>query len=469
MTTAAIVGSGPNGLAAAIRLAQAGVSVTVYEANDRIGGGALTSELTVPGLLHDDCSTALPAAVASPFFQSLNLQRHGLQWRHAPIELAHPLLGQQTATLYRDIDETAASLGEDGSRWRRLLGPLAAHPDALTATSFAPLVSWPRHPLLLARLGLRALAPATMTARYFRTPQAAALFGGIAAHAFMPLNSLVSSSVGIMLGALAHAHGWPMAQGGAGALTAALATELLSLGGRIETSMRVTRTRDLGADIVILTVPPAVALPLIGDVPHQVGRAWRRFKHGPAAYKIDLAVEGEVPWLDEESRRAGVVHVGGTTAEMREAEGEISRGRMPERPFILTAQPHATDPSRRVGNLVPFWLYAHVPHGWQGDETERILARVEQFAPGLRERVVGMNVRGPAALEAHNAAYVGGDITGGATSLRQLAMRPRLGALGYRTGVSGVYLGGASTSPAAGVHGMSGVRAAECALKDWAR
>ena len=469
MTTAAIVGSGPNGLAAAIRLAQAGVSVTVYEASDRIGGGALTSELTIPGLLHDDCSTALPAAVASPFFQSLGLERHGLQWRHAPIELAHPLLGQRTATLYRSIDETAAALGEDGGRWRRLFEPLSSRPDALAATSFAPLVSVPRHPVMLARLGMRALPPATLMGRYFRTPQAAALFGGIAAHAFMPLTSLVSSSVGVMLGSLAHAHGWPMAQGGAGALTAALATELRALGGRIETSTPVSHTRDLGADVVILTVPPAVALPLIGDVPHRVGRAWRRFRPGPAAYKIDLAVDGGVPWRDEESRRAGVVHVGGTMAEMRAAEGDMSRGRMPERPFILTAQPHTTDPSRRVGNVVPFWVYAHVPHAWGGDETDRILSRVEQFAPGLRERIVGMHVRGPAALEAHNAAYVGGDITGGATSLRQVLARPRLGAFGYRTGVAGVYLGGASTSPAAGVHGMSGVQAAECALKDLGR
>lgn len=469
MTTAAIVGSGPNGLAAAIRLAQAGITVTVYEANDRIGGGALTSELTVPELLHDDCSTALPAALASPFFQSLNLERHGLRWRHAPIELAHPLLGQRTATLYRDIDETAMALGSDGERWRRLFGPLAARPEALAETSFAPLVSWPRHPIMLARLGMRALPPATMTARYFRTPQAAALFGGIAAHAFMPLTSLVSSSVGIMLGALAHAHGWPMAKGGAGALTGALAAELLSLGGRIETGVRVTRTEDLGADIVILTVPPAVALPMIGDVPRGVGRSWRRFRQGPSAYKIDLAVEGEVPWRDEESRRAGVVHVGGTMAEMRAAESAMSRGRMPERPFILTAQPHTTDPSRRVGNVVPFWLYAHVPPAWGGDETDRILSRVEEFAPGLRERIVGINVRGPAALEAHNAAYVGGDIAGGATSLRQLVMRPRLGSLGYRTGVAGVYLGGASTSPAAGVHGMSGMQAAECALRDLTR
>lgn len=469
MTTAAVVGSGPNGLAAAIRLAQAGISVTVYEASSRIGGGALTSELTVPGLLHDDCSTALPAAVASPFFRSLSLERHGLVWRHAPIELAHPLLGQRTATLFRDLDATAAELGVDGGRWRALFGPLSSRPDALAATAFRPLVSWPRHPLMLGRLGARAVPPATLTARLFRTPQAAALFGGIAAHAFMPLTSLVSSSVGVMLGAMAHAHGWPMAQGGAGALTAALAAELGLLGGRIETSAAVTSTRDIDADIVILTVPPAAALPLMPDVPYQVGRAWRRFRPGPAAYKIDLAVEGEVPWRDEESRRAGVVHVGGTMAEMREAEAAIARGRMPERPFVLTAQPHTTDASRRVGNVVPFWLYAQVPHAWGGDETERILARVEQFAPGLRERVVGMHVRGPAALEAHNAAYVGGDITGGATSLRQLFVRPRLGWLGYRTGADGIYLGGASTSPAAGVHGMSGVAAAECALKDLSR
>lgn len=469
MTTAAVVGSGPNGLAAAIRLAQAGISVTVYEAADRIGGGAQTSELTLPGLLHDDCSTALPGAIASPFFQSLGLERHGLQWRHAPIELSHPLLGEKTASLYRDLTQTAQGLGADGGRWKALYGSLSRHPAELATTAFSPVVGWPRHPLTLARLGLSSLPPASMLSTIFRTQQAKALFGGIAAHAFMPLTAPLSSSVGVMLGAFAHSYGWPMAKGGAGALTQALAAELVALGGRIETGRLVERTSDLAADIVLLTVPPSVASGMINDVPSPIRRAWRRFKTGPSAYKIDLAVEGEVPWSDPESRSAGVVHVGGTFAEMKHAEQQVASGVMPERPFILTAQPHVTDESRRVKGAVPFWVYAHVPHAWGDDETEKILSRIEQFAPGLRERIVGMHVRNPAALEAHNPAYVGGDITGGATSVRQMLARPRVGALGYRTGVNGVYLGGASTSPAAGVHGMSGVNAAETALKDLAK
>ncbi|WP_040166243.1 phytoene desaturase family protein [Microbacterium gorillae] len=468
MTTATVVGSGPNGLAAAIRLAQAGVSVTVVEAADVVGGGARTSELTLPGVLHDDCSTAMPGAVASPFFRSLDLERHGLRWLHHDITVAHPL-DSGTALVRRDLDRTAAGLGSDGGTWRRLFEPLAADADAVFDTVFRPVLSVPRHPVALARVGLRSAAPATLLARLFRTPTGAAAFGGIAAHLIGDLRAPLSSSVATMLTTALHAHGWPFPAGGAGSLTAALVAEFTELGGRIETGRRVKSVDELGTELVLLTVPPRAALALVPHVPVGVRRAWRRFRPGPGAYKLDLAVAGDVPWRDPDIGRAGVVHLGGTIAEIARAEADIVRGRMPERPFTLVTQPHVVDPSRSANGVNPLWVYAHVPNGWPGDETERVLGMLEEQAPGLRDRIVGMHVRGPAALEEHNAAYLGGDIGGGAVTVRQILARPRAGERGYASGVRGVYLAGASTSPAGGVHGMCGVNAAELALRDLGR
>ncbi len=464
MTTATVVGSGPNGLAAAIRLAQAGVAVTVVEAADEPGGGARTSELTVPGVRHDDCATAMPGAVASPFFRSLDLERHGLRWVHADITVAHPT-DHGTGVLWRDLDRTVAHMGRDGDRWRRLMGPLVAHADGVFASAFAPIVSIPRHPVDLVRLGMRAGPPASWIAARLHEPRNAAVYGGVAAHLTARLTAPVSGSAAAMLLTGVHTHGWPYPAGGADRLTAALLAELAALGGRIETGRTVRSVRDLDTDLTLLTVPPRTAATMLRPR-GAVRRAWRRFRPGPAAYKLDLAVDGDVPWRDDWCRRAGVVHLGGTFDEIARAEAEVVAGRMPARPFVLVAQPYLVDPSRSHGGVNPIWAYAHVPNGWPHDETETILAELERHAPGLRERIVGMHVRGPAALEHHDAAYLGGDIGGGANTMRQLVARPRVGLHSYRTGVPGVYLAGASTSPTGGVHGMCGVNAAELALAE---
>lgn len=467
MTTATVVGSGPNGLAAAIRLAQAGIRVTVIEAAPVAGGGARTSELTLPGVLHDDCSTAMPGAVASPFIRSLRLERHGLQWLHHDVVVAHPT-DDATGVVYRDLERTAVSMGADAALWRRLFAPLTRNADAVFDTAFAPVISLPRHPRALLQLGLRAAPPASWWARAFRRPENAAAFGGIAAHMIGSLTAPLSTSVGAMLTTALHAHGWPFPQGGAGSLTSALLAELAALGGHIELGRRLTRIDELDTDVVVLTVPPRTALTMM-DVPAGVRRSWRRFRPGPGAFKLDLAIEGDVPWRDDALRRAGVVHLGGTFAQVARAEADVVRGRMPEHPFMLVTQPHLVDPSRSHKGVNPLWLYAHVPNGWPHDETERLLAELERYAPGVRERILAVHTRGPAALEAHNAAYLGGDIGGGATTLRQLIARPRMGTRGFSTGVRGVYLGGASTAPAGGVHGMCGVNAAELALRDLTR
>lgn len=464
MTTATVVGSGPNGLAAAIRLAQEGISVTVVEANNDIGGGARTSELTVPGVLHDDCSTAMPGALASPFFQTLDLESHGVTWLHHDTVVAHPTPAG-TGVAFRSLERTVESMGAAGPAWRRLFGPLVADATNIFDTAFNPIVRVPRHPITVTRFGLRALPPATMIARMLGE-RAGATYVGIAAHGFSDLGALLSPAAGTMLTTALHAHGWPIVQGGAQRLTEALASILTGLGGRIETGRRIPHVRELDTDLTLLTAPPERALTMV-DVAGAPRRAWQRFRRGPAAFKLDLAIDGDVPWRDEACRNAGVIHLGGTARDIAFAEREINRGRMPEHPFILVSQPHLVDPSRSSGSINPLWVYAHVPNGWPNDETETILRELEGYAPGLRERIVGMHVRTPADFEAHNASYLGGDIGGGANTMRQLIARPRAGKNAARSGVSGVYLAG--TAPASGVHGMGGFFAAQTALEDLRR
>lgn len=469
MTSATVVGSGPNGMAAAIRLAQAGISTTVLEAADTPGGGVRTSELTVPGVLHDDCAAAMPGALASPFFRELHLERHGLTWLHHGTVAAHPLHGGEGATMVRDLETTAAGLGADGAAWRRMFGPLVRNADAVFDTVFAPPLAPPQHPGMLPLLGIRAMLPVQVLATRFRTEAAAALFGGIAAHLFADFRSLGSASAAAMLTTAAHTHGWPIPRGGAGQLTAALIAELSSLGGRLETGRTVSSTAELDTDLVLLTVPPRTALRMVAGLPERTRRAWTRFRPGPGAFKVDLAIDGDLPWTDPGAHGAGVVHLGGTLSQIATAEADCVAGRMPEVPFVLVAQPHRADPTRSRGSINPVWLYAHVPQGWPTDETARVLDILESYAPGARAQIVGMHVRGPAALERHNAADLGGDIGGGANTIRQLLARPRWGANGYRSGVAGVYLAGSSTSPGGGVHGMSGVHAAETAIADLTR
>lgn len=471
MSSAVVIGSGPNGLAAAIRLAQAGVAVTVLEAHERPGGGARTSELTVPGLLHDECSAFHPTGVVSPFFTSLGLDRHGLEWLHPEIDLAHPLDDGRAGVVARDMSRTVASLGTDGAAWDRLFSRLAGHVDDLVQDIFRPIVHVPSHPFGLARFGLNAVLPATWSARRWRDEPARALFMGSGAHVFGRLDTPLSGSVGLMLTAVAHAAGWPVAKGGSGAITAALISVLTSLGGTVRTGVEVTSMRQVDElhgsrpDIVMFDTAPAGVLRIAGrELPERVRRQLSGYRYGPAAHKVDLAIEGDIPWRNEECRRAGTLHLGGTAAEIAHAERQTARGVMPEQPFVLVGQQYLVDPSRSAGGLNPVYAYAHVPNGHTGDATEAVIAQIERFAPGFRERIVARSSRTAAGMAQYNANYVGGDICAGANTARQIALRPRAALNPYLLGAPGLYLCSSATPPGAGVHGMGGFNAAEAAL-----
>jgi phytoene dehydrogenase-like protein len=369
--------------------------------------------------------------------------------------------------MVRSIDETARGLGEDGRAWKRVFESSSANYGALLDDMLAPIIHFPRHPLRLARFGIPAAAPATLLARSWKTPQARALFGGVAAHAFAPLNRPMSSSVGCALIDAGHAFGWPVAKGGSRAISDALAGVLAEHGGKIETGRRVRAFDELrDADIVVFDLAPGAVAEIAGDrLPSRVARSYRRYRHGPGAFKLDLAIEGGVPWTNEACRRAGTVHVGGTFEEIAIAERQINRGSMPERPFLLVGQQYLADPSRSKGDLHPLWIYAHVPSGYTGDATESVLGQIERFAPGFRERIIETSVRSPADLEAYNSNYVGGDIITGANSPIQILIRPRFALDPYSTGIDGVYICSAATPPGAGAHGMNGYNAAQSALK----
>jgi phytoene dehydrogenase-like protein len=467
MSEAVVVGAGPNGLAVAATLAARGVGVTVIEAAPTIGGGARTSELTLPGLLHDDCSASHPFAPGSPALTSLGLERHGLEWAWAEIDLAHPFDGGGVATMERSIERTAAGLGSAGAAWKRLFGSSSAHFDALSEDIMRPLLHLPRHPLALARFGPAALAPVSALARTLPTPEARALFGGTAAHSFSPFSRPFSSAAGMALTCACHRNGWPVARGGSGAIADALAASVREHGGRIETGRPVRSLEELpAADAVLLDLAPAAVVDLAGTrLPARVARAYRRYKHGPGAFKVDLAVEGGVPWADEASGRAGTVHVAGSFEEIATCERDVNRGRMPERPFVLVGQQYLADPSRSRGDVHPVWAYAHVPHAYTGDATDVLLDQIERFAPGLRERILARHVRSPTDMAAYNPNYIGGDIITGANTPWQSVIRPRLALDPYATGIPGVYICSAATPPGAGAGGMSGYNAAQSVLR----
>jgi phytoene dehydrogenase-like protein len=463
---AVVVGSGPNGLAAAITLAQQGLSVRVLEAAGTIGGGTRTAELTVPGVRHDVCSGIHPLGVASPFLTSLPLAEHGLEWRWPEVDLAHPLGGERAAMMVRSLPETVAALGVDGDSWRRTFGPLATRLEDLAGDLLGPLVRAPRHPGVLARFGLRATLPATALARQFKTDGARALFAGCAAHVIRPLTRPATASAGVLLIAAGHGVGWPVAAGGSQAVADALAGLLIGLGGKIETGVRVSTLADGGPSrLTLFDTSPRAFLAIAGDrLPAGPRRAFTRWRYGPGVFKLDLAVEGGVPWLAEPCRRAGTVHVGGRLEEITAAEADIHRGCLSPRPFVLVGQQYLCDPQRSWRDVHPIWAYTHVPKGYRGDATDAILGQLERFAPGLRERIVGQHVMTPAAYEDYDANLVGGDIAAGATDVRQLLLRPRLAADPYATGIPGVYLCSAATPPGPGVHGMCGHLAA---LRAW--
>jgi phytoene dehydrogenase-like protein len=466
VTSAIVVGSGPNGLACAAALVRAGLDVTVLEAESTIGGGTRTEELTVPGVLHDVCSAVHPMAAGSPFLQSLSLERYGLEWCWPEVDCAHPLDDGSAGVLLRDLDATARGLGRDGAAWKRVFGVSKGF-GPLMDDLYRPVLHVPRHPLRLVRFGIPAALPATAVARNWKTAPGRALFGGVAAHALAPLTRPFSSSVGMALTCSAHAFGWPVARGGSKSITGALAAYVEAGGGKIETGARVTSLADVQqADAVVFDLAPRGVVEIAGDrLPRRVARAYRRYKHGPGAFKVDFAVEGGVPWTAEAARRAGTVHVIGSFEEIVAAERDVNRGLMPGRPFVLLAQQYLADPLRSNGDVHPVWSYAHVPSGYTGNATEAVIAQIERFAPGFRERIVDMSVRTTPEIEASNANYIGGDIITGANTPIQTTIRPRLALDPYKTGADGLWICSAATPPGAGVHGMNGYNAAMSVLR----
>jgi phytoene dehydrogenase-like protein len=465
MTTATVVGSGPNGLAAAVTLAAAGLEVTVLEAAGEPGGGTRSGELTVPGLLHDHCSGVHPLAVNTAFSQSVDLSAHGLEWAWPEVQYAHPLDSGLGGAVWQDVETTAWSLGQDAATWSRVFGPLSRNFAEVTEDFLQPMVHLPTHPVKLAHFGAFAGMPSAAVRRLWQTPEARALFSGVAAHAFRPFHSLASAAIGVALGTAAHTFGWPVAVGGSASISGAMVRALKSMGGTVETGVDIRSLADIpDSDVVMLDTSPRAAVEIAGDaLEPRVSRALTRYKHGPAAFVVHLAVEGGIPWTHEPSHRAGTVHLGGAFEEVADAERTVHRGSMPERPFVLVAQQSVADPSRSRDGIHPVDAYAHVPAGYTGDATEAILDQIERFAPGARERIVGRSVRPVSEVESQNPNYIDGDIVTGANSALQLIFRPRVTLDPYRL-TSNVYLCSAATPPGAGAHGMCGYNAAQAAL-----
>jgi len=454
-------------LSAAVTLAAAGRSVLVVEGRDTVGGGTRTAELTLPGFRHDVCSAIHPLAAGSPYLSQLPLERYGLRWLQPELPLAHPLDGGRAGVLHRSVDETADGLGADAKAYRRWVGSIAERWDDLAPMVTGSLVKVPRHPLVLTRFGLPALVPASRAGRtWFSTDEAQALFAGCAAHAFLPLDHLLTTSFALVLLAAGHAVGWPVAAGGSQAIADALAAHLTELGGEIRTGELITSLAQLPPSrAVLLDLAPRQVADLAGDRLSERYRArLRQFSPGPAAFKVDYALSGPVPWTNVACRRAGTVHAGGTADEVAAGEAAIGAGRPPERPYVLVAQQSLVDPSRAPAGQHTLWAYCHVPNGSTFDMTERIEAQIERFAPGFRDLVLARHVAGPAWFESYNPSYVGGDIAGGAHRGLQLVFRPTISVRPYHTPDPTLFLCSASTPPGAGVHGMCGHHAANAAL-----
>ncbi len=462
-----MVGAGPNGLAAAITCARAGRSVLVLEGTDSIGGGARTAELTLPGFAHDVCSAIHPLASSSPFFAGVHLEQHGLELLHPEVALAHPLDGGRAGVMLGSLEETLAGMGADARAWDRHVGWVARRWDSLAPATLGPLVRVPRHPLTLGAFGARAILPATVLGRAFRTEEVRALFAGGAAHGFLPLSRPLTSAMGLMLLASGHVAGWPVAKGGSQAIVDAMASLLRQLGGSIETGRMVRTLDDVPpSKAVLFDVTPRQLLAICGDaLPLRYRTRLTRFRYGPGVFKVDYALSEPVPWTNEACRRAGSLHLAGTFEEVAAAEADVAAGRHPERPFVLVGQQSLADPTRAPAGQHTLWTYCHVPNGSDVDMTDAVERQIERFAPGFRDVVLARHVAGSAWYEAYNPNFVGGDIAGGSHEGLQLLLRPRLGVHPYRTPNPRLYLCSASTPPGGGVHGMCGLHAAEAALR----
>lgn len=463
---AVIIGSGPNGLAAAIRLAQEGWKTLVVEASETPGGGMRTKELTLPGFHHDVCSAVHPTAVASPFFKSLQLEDHGLRWIHPEVPLAHPLDNGRAAVLHRSVDATAEGLGRDGMAYRLLFESLTEqagdlYPDVLTPLAF------PRRPLLMARFGTAAMMPAALLAKVFRDDAARALFAGNAAHSVLPLEHVFTSAVAMMLQTSAHAVGWPVAAGGSQSVANALVSKLRALGGEVRCNWNVRSLAELPkARAYLFDTSPRVMTSIAGDaLPDGYTRRLNRYQHGPGIFKIDYALSGPIPWLNPECRKAGTVHVGGTLEDIRASELDAYEGRHCQNPFVLVAQQSVCDASRAPAGQHTLWAYCHVPAGSTVDMEPVIVAQIERYAPGFRDLILAKHSLNCPQMEAYNQNYIGGDVVGGMANWQQLMTRPVASLCPYATPNRQLFVCSASTPPAGGVHGMCGWNAANAVLK----
>jgi phytoene dehydrogenase-like protein len=463
---AVIVGSGPNGLAAAVILARAGLDVEVFEGAEIPGGGCRTEQLTLPGYAHDVCSSVHPLVAASPFFRSFS---HGeIRLLTPEVAFAHPLDGGRAAAVFGSVADTSAGFGEDERAYRRLFEKLVRHADQIIPNALGPVRPLPLPPPAMARFGLLGIRSASMLAARFRTPEARAAIGGCAAHSIQPLSAPLSGGFGLVMSILAHTVGWPVVAGGSAAIPAALIGELESHGGKLHTGRLVTSLAELPpARTLLLDITPRQLLELDdGRLPARYRRQLERYRYGPGIFKVDWALSGPVPWEAEACRRTATVHVGGTFEEVARSESDVKAGRHPEQPFCIAVQPSVVDPARAPAGHQTLWAYCHVPSGSTVDMTNRVEAQIERFAPGFRDLVLARRVSTTADVEAHNPNCVGGDIAAGATTLRQTVFRPTIALHSYRTPVDGLYLCSAATPPGGGVHGMCGARAAGVALRD---
>ena len=463
-----VVGSGPNGLAAGISLLRHGCTVLLLEARDTVGGGMRSSEVTLPGFVHDTCSAIHPLAVTSPFFKGLNLTSHGLEWIYPTVALAHPFEDGTAALLYRSIDDTGKTLGVDGPRYVRLMKTVVTIWERAMADTLGPL-RVPRHPVATTRFGIRALLPATWFAtRWFSRTPAQGLFAGMAAHSIAPLEHWTTAAFGLTMAAAGHVVGWPMARGGSQKLADALAHCFTSQGGILETDVAVRSSKDVPkAKAVFYDVSPTNLAGIVGNsFPSAYRKQLEQFRHGPGVWKIDWALDGPIPWKAAECLQAGTVHVGGTLKEIAAAERAVWNGRHSEKPFVILAQQSLFDQSRAPAGKQTAWGYCHVPNGSNVDMTERIEARIEGFAPGFRDRIIGRHIMSPLAMEEYNGNYSGGDIAGGMYNYWSRLVRPMGRWKPYATPLTGVYLCSASMPPGGGVHGMCGYYAAKRAIKE---